>query len=67
MIEELLKHASKYTDEEFEVIVEQNFTTVLNSGKEVELCPDGKEKMVTKSNLDDFIKLLLKARFEEGL
>ena len=36
------------------------------NGQEVELCENGKEKSVTKENYEEFIKLLLRKRFDEG-
>lgn len=44
----------------------QNFTTVLSHGEEVELCPGGTEKFVTKENLQEFTDLVIKARFLEA-
>ena len=54
------------SDEEFKYGVDQNFMTVLNNGQEVEVCEDGKEKMVTKDNIEEYIQLVLKTRFAEG-
>lgn len=60
------KNAKRMSDEDFKYGVDQNFTTVLNNGQEVEVCEDGKEKMVTKTNLEEYISLVLKTRFDEG-
>ena len=46
--------------------LEQNFTTVLSNGEEVALCPGGGEKQVTKENMNEFIQLVLEARFNEA-
>jgi len=43
------------------------FTTVLSSGDEVELCAGGENKPVTKANLDEFIRMVLKARATESV
>jgi E3 ubiquitin-protein ligase HECTD3 len=60
------KNAKTMSDEEFKYGVDQNFMTVLNNGQEVEVCEDGKEKMVTKDNIEEYIQLVLKTRFAEG-
>ena len=39
---------------------------MLSNGEEVPLCPNGANKQVTKENLDEFIKLVLEARFSEA-
>jgi len=54
------------SDADFEAGVEQNFTTILCNQKEVELCPGGNSKMVTKANIDEFADLMMKTRFAEG-
>jgi hypothetical protein len=41
------------------------FVTRLSDGSEVELCRGGKDKQVTKSNLKEYITLLLEKRFSE--
>lgn len=53
------------TDEEFDMTVDQNFTTVLSDGTEVILCPDGENRKVRKGGIDEFIELVLQARFNE--
>ena len=45
--------------------VDQNFTTVLSDGTEVILCPDGENRKVRKGEIDEFIELVLQARFNE--
>jgi len=42
-----------------------NFTATLSNGEEVELCPLGKDKMLTEDNYKEFIKLYLETRFRE--
>lgn len=66
MMSDLRKNAKKLTAEEWDAGVDQNFTTVLNNAKEIELCDGGKTKQVTKENVEEFIELVLKARFDEG-
>ena len=61
------KNAKKIkSDEEFEAIVDQNFVVNMN-GKDIELCENGKEIMVNKQNMEEFISLLCEKRFSEGL
>ena len=42
-----------------------NFTTLLSNGKEVELCIEGKNKLLTFENRKEYFDLVLKARFDE--
>lgn len=42
------------------------FTTRISNGEEVELCPGGAEKRVTKENVSEFINLILEARINEN-
>lgn len=46
--------------------IDQNFTTVLSNGDEIELCPEGEQRKVRRDNIDEFIGLVLKARFNEA-
>lgn len=46
--------------------MDQTFTTVLSNGEEVELCKDGQAQRVTKTNIEEFIALVIKARFSEA-
>jgi hypothetical protein len=55
----LKKQSEKLSDGEFEAVVDERFVTRLSDGTEVELCRDGKDKIVTKHNLDEYIQLLL--------
>ena len=59
------QHSSVLSDEDFAAGVDQTFTTILSNGEEVPLCEGGEDKKVTKQNLDEFISLVLKARFSE--
>lgn len=46
------------TDEEFQSIIDQNFTLSLGHGENrrlVELCPDGHHKLVSLSNYEEYI------------
>lgn len=65
MLNNMRQYSGFLSDEEFEASICQNFTTVLSTGDEVSLCPDGDSKMVTKANLDEFINLVLAARAAE--
>jgi len=60
------KNLKEYSAAEFDMVTENVFKTKLSSGKEVELCEDGKNKRVDHKNLEEYIKLVLKARFEES-
>ena len=44
------------SDEEFEM-QGQVFRTALSNGEEVDLCPGGSEKAVTKANLQEFVQM----------
>lgn len=66
MLANLRQYSGFLSDEEFDASIDQTFTTVLSNGDEVELCPDGELKRVTKSNVDHFIDLVLKARANES-
>ena len=50
MISDLQTQMESMTAEEFDSSVDQNFTTHLSNGTEVELCYKGREKRVTKAN-----------------
>ena len=66
VLTDLQFHGESLSDEDFSAAVDQNFTAVLSNGTEVELCPDGESKKVKKDNIDEFINLVLKARFSEA-
>jgi E3 ubiquitin-protein ligase HERC2 len=66
VLRDLQKYSKTLSDEEFEAGVEQYFTTVISSGEEVPLCPDGENIRVTKENLTDFIDKVLDARRQES-
>ena len=59
-------HAQNLSDEHFDAGVDQYFTTVLSTGEEVPLCPEGETIKVTKSNIDEFCKKVLEARTNEA-
>lgn len=63
---DLRNHGTSLSDEDFETSVDQTFTTVLSNGEEVELCKDGQSQRVTKTNIEEFIALVIKARFSEA-
>lgn len=63
---DLEKHAKKYKPEEFDSVVDENFTTILSNKKTVNLCPDGENKKVTHENYREFIDLTMKARLNEA-
>ena len=66
VLTDLRKHSKSLSDEEFKETISQNFTTVLSNGDEVILCDGGTDRMVQKSDIDEFIDLVLKARASEA-
>ena len=63
-----LEEQSKFlTDEEFEAGFDQNFVNILSNQDEVELKPDGTTTIVTRSSIDEFKELVIKARSGECL
>jgi len=42
------------------------FTTLLSDGKEVELCPGGKNRQVTFDNVQEYIELIIEVRLNES-
>ena len=66
VITDMQSYSSSLSDADFESGVDQNFSTVLSNGDEVELCENGQDRKVTKESIDEFIGLVLKARFTEG-
>ena len=65
VLTDLKNYSAHLSDEEFEQTVDQTFTTVLSNGEEVSLCPGGGARRVTKADIDEFIDLVVKARFSE--
>jgi hypothetical protein len=65
LINELKSIKTKVSEQEFIDGYDMNFTTILSSGEEFELCKDGKSKRVNYTNLEEYIDLLVKARFDE--
>lgn len=65
LINELKTIKGKITEEEFLQGYDMNFTTILSSGEEFELCKDGKSKRVNFENISEYIDLMIKARFYE--
>ena len=58
-------YSSTLSDAEFAASIDQNFTTILSSGEEIPLCPNGENKWVQPDNVSEFINLVLKAREDE--
>lgn len=58
VLRDLQSHGPALSDEEFEA-QGQVFTTILSHGEEVDLCEDGAQKIVTKDNLAEFVKLTM--------
>ena len=69
MLNSIRQYSGFLLDEEFANTVSESlkgFTTVLSSGDEVELCPGGEAKEVTKENFEEYISLVLQARSMES-
>ncbi len=54
------------TDEEFNEEVQHTFVTLLSNAENKELCPGGEGKQVTRENVEEYIKLIVKARLYES-
>jgi len=65
-IADMRKLAKTKTDEEFTQGVDQTFTTLLNNKQEVDLLPGGSNMMVTRKNLEQYIRLMTQKRLQEG-
>lgn len=63
---DLRDHSSKLSDEEFKKEVKLTFKTILSNGEEVNLKPGDELETVTKENLNEYIDLVLKTRFNES-
>lgn len=59
MIEDLQKQGAKLSDDDFNEFIDEVFVTRLSNGTEVELKRGGKGIKVTKSNLNEYIELIL--------
>ena len=66
VITDMQSYSASLSDADFAAGVDQNFSTVLSNGDEVALCENGQDRKVTKESIDEFIGLVLKARFAEG-
>ena len=66
VLRDLQNHAQNLSDADFEAGVDQNFTTVLSCGDEVPICEGGEDKQVTKSNINEFINLVIETRRQEA-
>ena len=65
VLKDIEKYGQSMKPAEFNAAVMEKFCTHYSNGKEVELCPGGKEKDVTHANYKEFIELFLKVRFDE--
>ena len=66
VLTDLRNYSAQLTDEEFEQTVDQTFTTVLSNGDEINLCENGDTRKVRKTDIEEFIDLVVKARFNEA-
>uniref|UniRef100_A0A7S1IFJ8 HECT domain-containing protein n=1 Tax=Eutreptiella gymnastica TaxID=73025 RepID=A0A7S1IFJ8_9EUGL len=53
-------------EEEFHDVITESFKTVLSDGTEVELVPNGREKVVTFEERNEYAKLVIHARLNES-
>ena len=68
VLTDLRNKGAALTDEVFEQeIASQYFTSCLSNGDEVELCPDGASRRVQKADIEEFISLVIEARFKESM
>jgi len=63
---DLRDHSSKLSEEEFNKTVKLKFTTILSNGEQVNLKPGEEVESVNKSNIKEYIDLVLKTRFNES-
>ena len=54
------------SEDEFQYAVDEYFVTLLSNGKEVELCPGGKGRKVTKANMEEYISSIINVRLNES-
>ena len=66
VLQETRSNASNFPAEDFDAVVEEKFITFLSNQEQVELCPDGENRVVTHANHSEYIDLVVKARLEEG-
>ena len=66
MLKNLLEKGSQLSEADFTASIDLNFTTVLSNGEQIQLCEGGKEKKVTKANLQEFVDSVMSARFNES-
>lgn len=65
IIKDLEKHAAKLSPEEFELVVEETFTTRLSDGGPADLVPNGASVAVTHANHKEFLEKMLDCRLNE--
>lgn len=66
VIEDLRNNAKGLSDEDFDAAIDEYFVTLLSNGTQVDLLPGGKNIRVSKSNLDEYIRLVVDARINES-
>ena len=66
VLTDLKNYSKDLSDQDFNESVDQNFTTVLSNGNEISLVPDGQNRKVKKQDIDEFIDLVVQARFSES-
>ena len=65
MIKDLRTIRERYSEEEFVAGFDLNFTTILSNTDEVEIVPNGKDKRVDYSNLEEYIEKTIETRLKE--
>ena len=65
-LENLRLNGKQLTEETFEYGVDEYFVTILSNGTQVELCPGGKSKRVTKQNFEEYFNLVVNVRLTES-
>lgn len=66
VLKDLQNYSQILSAEDFEMGVDQCFTTVLSSGEEVPLCEGGETRKVTKANVEEFCQAVLATRAAEA-
>ena len=66
VLTDLKNYSKDLSDQDFNESVDQNFTTVLSNGNEISLVPEGQNRKVKKQDIDEFIDLVVQARFSES-
>ena len=66
VIDDLRMNTKGLSEEDFKYAVDEYFVTLLSNGKEIELCPGGKARKVTKANMEEYISSIINVRLNES-